>query len=113
MTHEITRRRFIERTAIMGGVATLGSLWAGESATSVCEPLKPIGQAKGIHPGRVVWVHDPRVTDWRGPQDGRWYEADRTKQDRVDDMMARAVCDVAGEGSVSRARCGARPRSCG
>ena len=68
----------------MGGIATLGSVWAGEPAADVAEPLKPIGQAKGIHPGRVVWVHDPQVTDWKGPQDGRWYEANHTKQDRVD-----------------------------
>ncbi|MBM3839763.1 MAG: hypothetical protein FJ398_17690 [Verrucomicrobia bacterium] len=25
------------------------------------ERLKPIGEAKGIHPGRVVWVHDPEA----------------------------------------------------
>jgi hypothetical protein len=103
MTHEITRRRFIEHTAMIGGVATLSSIWAGEPATNASEPLKPIGQAQGIHPGRVVWVHDPRVTDWMGPQDGHWYEANHTKQDRVDAMMARAVCDLTGEGTVSRA----------
>ena len=103
MTHEITRRRFIEHTALMGGVATLGSIWAGEPATVASEPLKPIGQAKGIHPGRVVWVHDPQVTDWKGPQDGHWYEANHTKQDRVDAMMARAVCDLTGESTVARA----------
>ena len=103
MTHEITRRRFIEHTAVMGGVATLGSLWAGQAATNAPEPLKPIGQAQGIHPGRVIWVHDPQVTAWIGPQDGHWYEANHTKQDRVDAMLARAVCDLTGEDAVSRA----------
>ena len=29
-------------------------------------PHRPIGEAKGIHPGRVVWVHDPNATDWDG-----------------------------------------------
>ena len=29
-----------------------------------------LGQAKGIHPGRVVWVHDPEATNWAGPGDG-------------------------------------------
>ena len=24
----------------------------------------PIGEPKGCHPGRVVWVHDPEATDW-------------------------------------------------
>ena len=26
----------------------------------------PMGVAKGCHPGRVVWVHDPGATDWDG-----------------------------------------------
>ncbi len=103
MTNELTRRRFIERTAAVGGVATLSSIWAGEPAADDPEPLKPIGQAKGIHPGRVVWVHDPEVTDWTGPGDGRWYQGNHTKQDRVDAMMARAVLDLTGEGTVLRA----------
>ena len=103
MANEITRRRFIERTAAIGGVAAISSVWAGESATNAFEPLKPIGEAQGIHPGRVVWVHDPQVTDWTGPQDGHWYEANHTKQDRVDAMMARAVCDVTGESAAARA----------
>lgn len=29
-------------------------------------PNKPIGQGKGIHPGRVVWVHNPGVAKWDG-----------------------------------------------
>lgn len=103
MTNEISRRRFIERTALLGGVATLNSVWAGQRTAEPDEPLKPIGQARGIHPGRVVWAHDPQVTDWQGPQDGLWYRDNRTKQDRVDVMMQRAVCDLTGEGTVARA----------
>ena len=26
----------------------------------------PIGTAKGIHPGRVAWIHDPNATTWGG-----------------------------------------------
>jgi hypothetical protein len=26
-------------------------------------PLQPIGVAQGIHPGRVVWIHEPNSTD--------------------------------------------------
>ena len=52
------------------------------------EPLKPIGEAKGIHPGRVVWVHDPEVLKWNGPGDGHWYEATHSRQDRADAMAS-------------------------
>ncbi len=64
---------------------------------------KPLGVARGIHPGRVVWVHDPEVTDWKGPDDGHWWQADRVKQERVDAMMARAICELTGEAKVSGA----------
>ena len=40
----------------------LSGLAGAEPSGSRPEPLKPIGEAKGIHPGRVVWVHDPQVT---------------------------------------------------
>jgi uncharacterized protein (DUF362 family) len=67
------------------------------------EGLKPIGEAKGIHPGRVVWVHDPQVLDWKGPGDGHWYEGSHTKQAEADAMMTQAVCKLAGEPTVARA----------
>ena len=65
--------------------------------------LKPLGIAKGIHPGRVVWVHDPEVTDWKGPDDGHWWEGERVKQKRVEAMMARSVCELTGEATVAEA----------
>lgn len=81
----------------------LPALSAEETATVPHERLKPIGEAKGIHPGRVVWVHDPQVLKWEGPGDGHWYEENRCRQDRADAMMAAAVCQLTGESSVARA----------
>lgn len=63
--------------------------------------LKPLGEAKGIHPGRVVWAHDPGVTDWKGPGDGHWWEGNRVKPDRVDAMLAHCVCALTGESTVA------------
>ena len=103
MTIQLSRRRFIQHTAAMGGAITLGNIWAGETPASDSETLKPIGQARGIHPGRVVWVHDPEVTNWTGPGDGHWYQGDHTRQERVDAMMVRAVCELTGDGTVSQA----------
>jgi hypothetical protein len=65
--------------------------------------LVPMGEGKGIHPGRVVWVHDPAVLDWKGPADGHWWEGHHVKQDHVDVMMARAVCDLTGQPTVAEA----------
>ncbi len=97
----LDRRAFLRQSlAIAGGCAmALRSVPALESSARV----KPIGNAKGIHPGRVVWVHDPEATDWRGPGDGHWWADNRLKQERVNAMMARATCELTGETAVSRA----------
>jgi hypothetical protein len=78
-------------------------LSASDAKPGELERLKPIGEARGIHPGRVVWVHDPQVTDWKGPGDGHWWEGDRTKQERVDRMMSRAICELTGESTDAKA----------
>ena len=103
MNKEITRRRFIEQAAAMGSAAGLGRVLGAEPVAKEPESLQPIGEPQGIHPGRVVWVHDPQVTDWKGPGDGHWYDAGRTRQDRVDAMMSRAVTDLTGEATLARA----------
>ena len=66
-------------------------------------PLAPIGEAKGVHPGRVVWVHDRQVLDWQGPGDGLWYEPAHSSQDRAQAMMDRALTELTGEPTVARA----------
>jgi hypothetical protein len=51
---------------------------------------QPIGSARGLAPGRVVWVHRPGVTDWAGPGSGQyWYE--HVHQARTDNMLALAL----------------------
>ncbi len=102
----ISRRRFLQNSAFgtvaLSQASTL--LHSAESPTAAQpDPLKPLGEAKGIHPGRVVWVHDPQVLNWNGPSDGHWYEGNRTNQARADQMMARAVIDLTGETTVAKA----------
>src|SRR5512133_30122 len=33
----------------------------------------PMGEAKGIYPGRVAWVRDPDATSWDGTH-GKWWD---------------------------------------
>jgi len=58
------------------------------------EALTPIGQGKGIHPGRVVWVHDPDATDWQGPGYGHLWQNAHTDQRVCDEMMSQALCGL-------------------
>ena len=54
-------------------------------------PNTPIGQAKGLFPGRVVWLHDPNATSWDGVSN-YWWDNDHTNPAVVESMMAKAVC---------------------
>ena len=59
--------------------------------------LTPIGEAKGIHPGRVVWVHDPDATDWEGPGHGHPWQDGHTLQTACDRMLSNAIRALTGE----------------
>jgi len=58
----------------------------------------PVGEAKGIHPGRVAWIHDPAATNWNGSS-GYWWQDGNTDQDAVDSMVSRSVRWLTGEGT--------------
>ncbi len=78
------------------GVASLGDPVTPQ-ASGPWGPHGPIGEAKGIHPGRVVWVHDPDATDWAGfnsPE--HWWQDNCTNAAVVEKMMSQAVRGVAG-----------------
>ncbi|MHC4529345.1 MAG: DUF362 domain-containing protein, partial [Planctomycetota bacterium] len=50
----------------------------------------PMGTAKGIHPGRVLWVHDPNSTAWDGLT-GNWWDDSNTDQELVDSMISETI----------------------
>lgn len=58
---------------------------------------QPQGTAKGIHPGRVVWVHDPNATNWDGPGDGYSWQSQHTVQKYVDAMVSRSIRELTGQ----------------
>jgi len=68
-------------------------------------PNDPLGIAQGIHPGRVIWAHDPDATDWDGPGtgDGHWWEGNNTDIAVVDQMMFRSIRALTGENDITEA----------
>ncbi len=66
-------------------------------------PNQPVGVAKGLLPGRVVWAHDPKATDWAGPGHGHWWESNHTNQAVVDRMMSDVIQPLAGKASDAKA----------
>jgi len=69
-------------------------------------PNKPIGIAKGIFPGRVVWVHNASAVDqnasvgWPG---SAWDVRENMDQDAVDKMLSAALDSLTGQASDSAA----------
>lgn len=61
----------------------------------------PIGKGKGIHPGRVVWVHNPGVASWDG-KTGLWVEDKWNDQAKADEMISEAITILTGETNVSK-----------
>ncbi|MCL5281892.1 MAG: DUF362 domain-containing protein [Planctomycetes bacterium] len=67
-------------------------------------PHGPIGEAKGIHPGRVVWVYDPNATDWEGYNSSRrWWQNECTNLEVVERMLSQVIQGVADANSDAAA----------
>ena len=56
----------------------------------------PMGVGQGIHPGRVVWVHEPQATGWDG-QTGAWWQDENTDQAIVDSMLSQSIRTLTGQ----------------
>jgi len=89
---------------------SIGSVWFAQSITTEKELLAdepvanaPMGTAKGIYPGRVVWIHNPDATNWDGPGNGYWWENSHTNQTVVNRMMDRSIQALSGEGNSTAA----------
>src|SRR4030042_6246682 len=65
-------------------------------------PNSPIGQAKGISPGRVVWFHDTAATNWDGST-GNWWDEGHTDQDGVDCMVSKSIQTLTGQSNDENA----------
>ena len=63
-------------------------------------PHPPLGVAKGIFPGRVVWVYGPESTSWAGYSSAEhWFEPNHTDIAVVDQMISKGLQSVGGGNS--------------
>ncbi len=93
--------RYILCAALLG--IAIGTLWATffftDDTPAMADPPvanTPVGEAKGLQPGRVAWIFDPDATDWEGGAgDGNWWfqHIDAAVARR---MMSRAIRSYAG-----------------
>jgi hypothetical protein len=79
---------------VAGAVVTLQS-WSGDAKarpawTPPDGPNKPLGVARGINPGRVVWARDPSAVHWDG-KTGHWWDPGATDQAKIDAMVSQSM----------------------
>ena len=63
---------------------------------------KPLGEAKGIYPGRVTWARDSLVACWNG-KEGCWWDNGNIDQNRLEAMYDKSLCALSGASSVKKA----------
>jgi len=69
-------------------------------------PNNPIGEAKGIFPGRVVWSHNPHAVNQNcnpSSYGHAWYMSENNNQPVVDNMVSAAIDSLTGQKSDSAA----------
>ena len=73
----------------------------GRSPKQMLGVNKPIGIGRGIHPGRVAWIHSPGVAKWDG-HTGLWVEDRWNDQQKADQMVREAILQVTGEKTAKK-----------
>jgi uncharacterized protein (DUF362 family) len=66
----------------------------------------PLGIARGIHPGRVTWAHDPSATKWDGQREStssQWWMDTSTDQGKVDAMLSTCLRKLTGAATDAEA----------
>jgi len=107
------RRHFTQARALAGILCLalgVGMVWLfiapTDEAVTVASPLAPnapLGVARGVQPGRVVWIHEPNATDWSGYGSGLWHDDAHTDPAVVDKMVSRAIRGLAGKSTDAQA----------
>ena len=65
-------------------------------------PNQPIGEGKGIFPGRVVWAMNPEVSKWDGAT-GRWWDEGNIDMELLENTYEKSICVLAGSDNVRKA----------
>ncbi|MGD0338363.1 MAG: FlgD immunoglobulin-like domain containing protein [Bacteroidota bacterium] len=70
------------------------------TVNATVEPNQPMGVAKGIYPGRVVWVHNPDATNENcnpSTYENSWYNVGNYNSSVVSDMVSAALRNLTGQ----------------
>jgi len=94
--NNLSRREFciLASTAAAGMALGATRSYAEPSAlgewTPPDAPNTPIGSARGLHPGRVTWIRDPRAARWDG-KTGCWWHKENIDEAALDAMISKSL----------------------
>jgi len=103
------KRSFVQARYVLAAICiavSIGFIWAALSSTDQKitygaedpRPVNdPIGVGKGVHPGRVAWIHDPNATNWNGGHPPYWWSDTCTNQQVVNEMLSKALRALTGK----------------
>ncbi|MDI6450622.1 SMP-30/gluconolactonase/LRE family protein [Anaerobaca lacustris] len=100
------KSRFSRRTFLKASGVSLAAMGAGARTVATATETNQsdaIGTGKGIHPGRVVWVHDPQAAKWAGPDQGHPWQDEQTDPAACEAMMSGAIRTLTGQDTDARA----------
>ncbi len=91
---------FILIGIIAGGVAIFSNSYrvTAKPVSIDMTANQPVGEAKGVLPGRVVWIHNPEATneDCSETKNDYWYMDENTDPIVVSDMFSKSLQDLTG-----------------
>ncbi len=100
----VGQSRYLAAAALLS--VAVGAIWMSLAATrpekagaafTPSDPVNsPMGVGKGLHPGRVVWMYEPRAALWDG-KTGRWWDEANTDQSAVNHMVSKSLRTFTGE----------------
>jgi uncharacterized protein (DUF362 family) len=107
LKHDDSRRKLLKATAasfaMMGIPNGLDPEALAEIITQYNYAPKqrnvPMGAARGVYPGRVVWVRDPKAAHWSGNRESvtdQWWMDTSTDQEHVDAMLSLSLRKLTG-----------------
>jgi hypothetical protein len=96
--HKFLRARYIAAAlfVILGIVVANLYTIDSQAKTSInnleiwYKPNIPLGVAKGIFPGRVVWGHNPKIASW-DEKTGFWWEDQFNNQSETDKLLSQTM----------------------
>jgi uncharacterized protein (DUF362 family) len=103
------KHKFLEAKYVMAGMfvllgfVSMNLLTTDSNAKNASTDLKiwykpnePLGEGKGLYPGRVAWGHNPKVASW-DEKTGFWWEDRFNNEKETDKLLAKTLSTLTGK----------------